>query len=72
MTSAVIDAAIADARTTGEKFLWISSSENITPASGALKAAARPALAPLVMRNFSSSLIFLKITQYPFAIAAPI
>ncbi len=45
---------MAKIRTSGEKCLWTSSNENRTPAKGALKAAARPALAPLEFKYFSS------------------
>ena len=37
-------------RTAPEKLRWSSSKANIVPARGAFNAAARPALAPLVMR----------------------
>ena len=43
-------AAMDGARTTPEKLRCSSSRANMTPAKGALKAAARPALAPAVMR----------------------
>ena len=52
--SAVNEADMAEIRTSGEKCLWTSSNENKTPAKGALKAAARPALAPLEIKYFSS------------------
>ena len=52
--SAVTADTMADKRTTGEKFLWTSSRANITPAIGALKAAAKPADAPLVIRYLCS------------------
>ncbi|MPM30809.1 hypothetical protein SDC9_77359 [bioreactor metagenome] len=45
---AVSAAAIAGSSTTAEKLWCNSSREKITPAKGALKAAASPALAPLV------------------------
>ena len=54
--SAVNEADMAEIRTSGEKCLWTSSNENRTPAKGALKAAARPALAPLEIKYFSSTL----------------
>jgi len=52
--SAVIAAVIVLNNINGEKLLCTSSKENITPAKGALKAAASPALAPLVIRYLSS------------------
>jgi len=52
--SAVTADTIADISTIGEKFLCTSSSANKTPAKGALNAAAKPALAPLVSKNISS------------------
>ena len=52
--SAVTADVMAERSTTGEKFLCTSSSANITPAKGALNAAASPALAPLVRRYFLS------------------
>ena len=47
---AVKAAAMEGSSTMMEKLRCSSSSAKITPASGALKAAARPALAPLVKR----------------------
>ena len=52
--SAVIAEAIVLSSTSVEKLLCNSSSENTTPANGALKAAARPAPAPQVISSFSS------------------
>ena len=46
------DAAVAPTSTTPEKLLCSSSMAKTTPAMGALKAAARPAAAPLDMRKF--------------------
>ena len=54
ITSAVTADTMAESRTIGEKFLCTSSKANITPARGALKAAARPADAPLVIRYLCS------------------
>ena len=48
-------ATITQINSSGEKNLWISSSENITPASGALNVEEIPALAPQVTRYFSSA-----------------
>ena len=66
--SAVIAEAMVDNNMMGEKYLKISSTANIAPAKGALKAAARPALAPLAIKilfsvlqqnpSFSLNLIF--------------
>ena len=49
-TSAVTEAIRAGKMAREEKFFWISSSPNISPARGALKAAASPAQAPQVSR----------------------
>ena len=51
--SALIDAIIADVKLK-VKVLCASSKANITPDSGALNAADNPALAPLVIKYFSS------------------
>ena len=48
-------AAIVAMSTSGEKFFVSSSRQKITPASGALKAAARPAPEPAVKRKRSSA-----------------
>src|SRR3712207_9581425 len=45
----------SESNTTGEKFLCTSSNANITPEKGALNAAAKPALAPLVSKNLPSN-----------------
>ena len=69
--SAVKEADITDTSTDTEKFLCTSSNENITPASGAWKAAARPALAPQVRRNFSSVFPLSNPRDIPFPAMAP-
>ncbi len=52
----VTDAVMTEISMDMEKPLCISSRANIMPARGAWKAAARPALAPHVIRNLSSVL----------------
>ncbi len=54
-TAAELTAAATVAiKTSGEKLFVISSKQKITPASGALNAAAKPAPEPAVKRNLSS------------------
>ncbi len=49
------DAMSVLVRSTDEMFLWSSSTQNSTPARGALKAAEMPAAAPAVARKCRSS-----------------
>ena len=65
------EAAMVERSTSTEKFLCSSSSENSTPAKGALKAAERPALAPQVMRSFSSMRTRWVAREKPFAAMPP-
>ena len=64
-------AVMAGSSTTAEKFRCSSSRENMTPARGALKAAARPALAPLVIRYRSSMRVRPRKRLTPWAVTAP-
>ena len=48
-----------------------ASKENSMPAMGALKAADNPALAPQVIRSFSSVFTRLAALENPFAVMAP-
>ena len=54
-----------------EKPLWISSNANIIPASGAWNAAASPALAPHVIRYFSSVFPLSSSRETPCPVIAP-
>ena len=63
---------MADTNTKGEKFLCVSSKENITPDMGALKAAESPALAPLVIKYFFSLSSLLVFLDKPSPTQAPI
>ena len=65
-------AAMAGARTTPEKLRCSSSRANMTPAKGALKAAAKPALAPAVRRYRSSMRNRPRFRLMPWAVTAPI
>ena len=69
---AEIAEAIVGRRTAPEKLRWSSSKANIVPARGALNAAARPALAPLVMRYRSSMRVRPMRRLKPWAATAPI
>ena len=69
--SAVIDEAMDDSRISGEKCLCTSSNEKRTPAIGALNAAESPALAPHVIRSFSSVFTRFVSLENPFAAMAP-
>ena len=69
--SAVSEAVMTDRSTDTEKFLCTSSSENMTPASGAWNAAERPALAPQVRRNLSSVFPLSIPREIPFPTIAP-
>ena len=71
ITSAVIEEAMAGSSTSSEKFLCSSSREKSTPASGALKAAASPALAPQVISSFSSVRTRLVSRETPLPAMAP-
>ena len=64
-------AAMAGARTTLEKFRWSSSKAKMAPASGALNAAARPALAPAVIKYRSSMRDRPRARLIPWAVTAP-
>ena len=64
-------AAIAGAKTTPEKLRCSSSKAKITPASGALNAAARPALAPAVIKYRSSIRVRPNALLHPCAVTAP-
>ena len=65
------DAAIAETNKIGVNFLCTSSKTNITPAKGALKAAARPAPAPLEIKNLFSIFNLFVILPYKSATVAP-
>ena len=65
-------AAMVGRRTAPEKFRCSSSRANIIPATGALKAAARPAPAPAVMRYRSSMRVRPMKRLRPCAATAPI
>ena len=69
---AVMADVIVGRRTAPEKLRWSSSKANIMPASGALKAAASPALAPLVMRYRSSMRVRPSMRERPCPATAPI
>ena len=49
-----------------------SSTANKIPATGALNAAASPALAPQVIKNFSTVLFFFSFLETNFPLIAPI
>ena len=71
--SAVRDADIAGSSTNGEKVLCSSSRANIIPAKGELKAAAKPADAPAVIKNSSfARSLFMNLFANPSPIEAPI
>ena len=69
--SADIAAVIVDNNTKGEKYLYISSNANITPANGALNAAARPAAPPLDISIFFSTLVHFNFLLTPSPTDAP-
>ena len=69
---AVMADVIVGRRTAPEKLRWSSSKANIMPASGALKAAASPALAPLVMRYRSSMRVRPSVRERPCPATAAI
>ena len=69
--SATTAADIVESKITGEKYLKISSKANKTPANGALKALARPALAPLTIRIFRSKRFSPNFLPMPSPTAAP-
>ena len=67
------EADIAGNNTNGENVLWTSSRAKIIPAKGELKAAAKPAEAPAVIKNSSLAWSFsTNLLANPSPIDAPI
>ena len=71
-TVVVMQAISVGAMTMADRFLWMASMVNMTPAMGALKAAARPAPAPLLMRARFSRLVLFRALPMPWPVMAPI
>ena len=69
--SADTAATVVDNKTTGEKYLYISSKQKSTPDNGALKAADNPALAPLLIKRRLCSLELLKNLLMRSPVQAP-
>ena len=69
--SADTAATVVDNKTTGEKYLYISSKQKSTPDKGALKAADSPALAPLLIKRRLCSLELLKNLLIRSPVQAP-
>ena len=71
-TVVVMQAIRVGAMTMADRFLWMASMVNITPAMGALKAAASPAPAPLLIRARFSRLVLFRAFPTPWPVMAPI